>query len=41
MIADDGAKCNIEVVSGQPIRVRREGVREDFQGDLPVELRVS
>ena len=26
---------------GEPIRIRREGVRESFQGDLAVELGVG
>ncbi len=40
-MVEAGEDLGLPLEPGEPIRVRREGVRQDLQGDLPVELGVG
>ena len=40
-VVEAGEDLRLPFESGEPVRVRREGVGEDLEGDLAVELRVG
>ena len=40
-VVEAGEDLRLPLEPGEPIRVRREGVREDLQRDLAIELRVG